>query len=73
MEWAWVVAVVMVAVIVLLVVLVLRRNTADDRRTPENGEPAPERREYPTGWNRSTGEMRDADGEGDPPAPRGDA
>ncbi|CAL9392840.1 hypothetical protein SUDANB121_01303 [Nocardiopsis dassonvillei] len=72
MEWAWVVAVVMVVAIILGVVLVLRRNTADDRRVPGKGAPARKRRAYPTGWNRSTGEMRTSDDEGEPPAPRRD-
>ncbi|MEU0487847.1 hypothetical protein ABZ249_01365 [Nocardiopsis sp. NPDC006139] len=71
MEWAWVVAVVMIVAIVVAAVFVLRRNTADDRRLPD--KPARERRRYPTGWNRSTGEMRMPPDEGDPPAPRRDA
>ncbi|MFL1378982.1 MULTISPECIES: hypothetical protein [unclassified Nocardiopsis] len=70
MEWAWVVAVVMVVAIVVVAVLVLRRNTADDRRVPDR--PARERRDYPTGWNRSTGEMQDPPDEGSPPPPRHD-
>lgn len=70
MEWAWAVAVIMIAAVIVVAVLVLRRNTADDRRTPE--KPVRERRRYPTGWNRSTGEMRTPPEEEGPAAPRRD-
>ncbi|MDT0329913.1 hypothetical protein [Nocardiopsis lambiniae] len=71
MEWAWVIAAVLLVAVVLLVILVVRRNLADDRRVPRSDEPTEERRKYPTGWNRSTGESLNPDDEEGPPGQRG--